>query len=166
MSSKDRITEKSTHHSGPLDAAGLHIGVVVSRWNSEITTKLLEGCRSVLEKAGLAKEDLEVVFVPGSFEIPAGMSVLLAHGHYDAVIGLGCVVKGETRHDEYINHAVAQGLVQLNIKYQTPTIFGLLTVEDQGQAEDRAGGKWGNKGEEAAETAIQMARLYQRFKTQ
>ncbi len=162
MSSKDRaIADRAD--SAPLDASGLKFGIVVAQWNDSITSRLLEGCKKVLQISGADAQDIKVLEVPGSFELIGGMSLLLTQNDCDAVIGLGCVIKGETRHDEYINHAVAQGLIQLNIKYKTPTIFGLLTVENRQQAEDRAGGKYGNKGEEAAETAIVMARLYSEY---
>ncbi len=161
MSSRDRIEEKPIDDLSKLDASGLRIGIVVSEWNREITGKLLRGCMETLTHAGLSQKDMKILHVPGSYELPSGATLLLNKGQLDTVICLGCVIKGETRHDEYINHAVAQGLIQLNLKYLKPVIFGLLTVENKKQAEDRTGGPYGNKGAEAAKTAIRMAKLYQ-----
>jgi len=135
------------------------IHIAVSEWNKEITSKLLSGAKETLLALDLAEDDIEVIHVPGSFELPAAAKMLLKHKATDAVICLGCVIKGETQHDEYINSAIANGITQLSVLSDKPIIFGVLTVNDQAQAEDRAGGKHGNKGVEAAVTAVKMVHL-------
>jgi 6,7-dimethyl-8-ribityllumazine synthase len=141
------------------DAAELKIGIVVSDWNKDITHALYEGCHDTLIKHGAKAEHLKTLQVPGTFELPAGARILAGQGKLDAVICLGCVIKGETEHDVYINTAVAQGLVNLSIASGKPYIFGVLTPNTHEQATDRAGGKYGNKGVEAAITAIRMASI-------
>lgn len=141
------------------DASEFSFGVVVSDWNHKITHALYQGCLDTLLQHG-AKEDLiKTVQVPGSFELPAAAKLLLGSGKYDAIICLGCVIKGETSHNEYINQAVASGLTNLSVLSSVPCIFGVLTPDNEEQALDRAGGKYGNKGVEAAATAIRMASL-------
>lgn len=135
-------------------------GIVVAEWNQHITHALYEGCYETLLKHGAKPENILTMQVPGSFELSVGARILSMQKSVDAVICLGCVIKGETRHDEYINHAVAIGLTQLGITSGRPYIFGVLTVDEEQQALDRAGGKHGNKGVEAAITAICMAALY------
>lgn len=139
--------------------SGLTFGIVVAEWNAHITHALYEGCYDTLVKHGVREEDIHTMQVPGSFELPAGARMLIGKHMLDAVICLGCVIKGETNHNEYINQAVANGLVNLGIAMGKPFIFGLLTTNDEQQAVDRAGGKHGNKGVEAAVTAIRMAAL-------
>ncbi len=141
------------------DASELTFGIVVSDWNATITHALYEGCVQTLLQHGAKQENLHVIQVPGSFELPIGARMLASAQKVDALIAIGCVIKGETRHNEYINQAVAQGLTQLSLMTGKPCIFGLLTPEDEQQARDRAGGKHGNKGVEAAITAIRMAAL-------
>lgn len=140
---------------------GMRIGVVTAEWNRKITFALRDACLQTLIGNGVPSDHITDVQVPGSFELPSAAQMLLEFRELDAVICLGCVVKGETRHDEYINHAVAQGLTDLTLQYGTPVIFGVLTTEDEDQAVDRAGGKHGNKGTEAAVTALRMAGLQQ-----
>lgn len=140
-------------------AAPFTFGIVVSEWNKDITHALYEGCFETLVQHGAKEDNIHVVQVPGSFELPAGAKMLAGSGRFDAVICLGCVIKGETKHDEYINHAVATGLTGLSIASGIPFIFGMLTVNYEQQARDRAGGRHGNKGVEAAVTAIRMAAL-------
>lgn len=139
------------------DAAELKIGIVVSDWNKDITHALYEGCYDTLLKHGAKAAHLKTLQVPGTFELPAGARMLAGQEKLDAVVCLGCVIKGETEHDVYINTAVAQGLVNLSIATGKPYIFGVLTPNTHEQAADRAGGKYGNKGVEAAVTAIRMA---------
>ncbi|MEM7104987.1 MAG: 6,7-dimethyl-8-ribityllumazine synthase [Bacteroidota bacterium] len=139
--------------------ADMKIGIVVSEWNSEITHALFEGCYDTLIKHGVNKDNIEIAHVPGSFELTAGARILAQSKSVDAVICIGCVIKGETSHNEYINMAVAQGLTNLSIASGKPFIFGLLTPNNMEQAKDRAGGKHGNKGVEAAITALRMADL-------
>lgn len=160
MSSKDKNLSK---HSDLPSAKGLKIHIAVSEWNTEITGNLLDGCRKTLEENGIEKEDIQVVYTPGSFELPFAAKALIKNNHPDAVVCLGCVIKGETQHDEYINMAVAQGLIHLSMVSDTPVIFGVLTVNDMQQAKDRAGGKYGNKGVESAVTAIRMVQLKKSF---
>lgn len=141
------------------DSSDLQIGIVVSDWHKEITHKLYEGCFDTLTKHGVKKENIHSVQVPGSFELTSGAKILASNKKVDAVITLGCVIKGETTHNEYINQAVAAGLTTLSVMSSKPFIFGLLTPNDEQQALDRAGGKYGNKGVEAAVTALRMAHL-------
>jgi 6,7-dimethyl-8-ribityllumazine synthase len=143
------------------DASGMRFGVVVSDWNAEITHALYQGCYDTLLQHGAQAEHIFALQVPGAFELPAGARILSAQEKVDALICLGCVIKGETNHDEYINQAVANGLVNLSIASGKPCIFGVLTTLNEEQALDRAGGKHGNKGVEAAVAAIRMAALKQ-----
>lgn len=142
------------------DASGMSFGIVVAEWNRHITHTLYTGCLETLLKHGVLEENIHVAQVPGSFELTVGAKMLeQRYPHSDGVICLGCVIKGETQHDEYINQAVAHGLTNLSITSGKPFVFGLLTVLNEAQALDRAGGKHGNKGIEAAVTAIRMAAL-------
>lgn len=140
-------------------AQGLKFGIVRAEWNTTITTALTNGCRDFLLEKGAKADDIICVDVPGSYELPMGAKILMGAEKYDAVICIGCVIKGETKHDEYISNAVATAIAQLGIMANTPVIFGVLTPNSMEQAEDRAGGKHGNKGVEAAATAIKMAIL-------
>ena len=135
------------------------IGIVTSEWNHEITFALLDGCTATLKKYGCSDNDILSIQVPGAFELPSGAKLLLSNNKLDAVICLGCVIKGETKHDEYICNAVSVGIMSLSVASGKPVIFGLLTPNDIQQAIDRSGGKYGNKGVEAALTAIKMIHL-------
>lgn len=135
------------------------IGIVVAQWNAEITGALYNGACSALFKNGVLEDNILTVQVPGSFELTSGADILLSSKKLDAVICLGCVIQGETPHFTFICNAVANGLVNVSIKHNKPVIFGVLTTDNQQQAKDRAGGKHGNKGEEAAVTAIMMAEV-------
>ncbi len=141
------------------DAAEMTFGIVLSEWNAHITRALYEGCYETLLKHGARPENIYTVQVPGAFELPVGARLLNGDKNPDAVICLGCVIRGETRHNEYINQAVAQGLTQLGLATGKPFIFGLLTPDTEEQALERAGGRHGNKGVEAAVAAIRMAAL-------
>lgn len=141
------------------DATEMRFGIVVSDWNNEITWSLLEGAVKTLKKHGTTKKNIVVKHVPGSFELTLGAQFLAEYDDLDAVICLGCVIQGETPHFIYICQGVTQGITQLNMEYNIPFIFGVLTTFTQQQAIDRAGGKLGNKGVEAAVTAIKMAAL-------
>ncbi|MNT60132.1 6,7-dimethyl-8-ribityllumazine synthase [compost metagenome] len=123
----------------------------------------MNGAISGLEKHGAKEGNIEVIEVPGSFELTSGADLALRNQSFDAVICLGCVIQGETRHFDFICHAVANGVSNVGLKYNKPAIFGVLTTDNLQQALDRAGGKHGNKGEEAAITAIQMAAIAKRF---
>ena len=152
----------SKYDEPQLTSAGeMTFGIVLSDWNAPITHSLYEGCYNTLIKHGAKKENIHTIQVPGAFELTVGGAMLAAKHQLDAVICLGCVIKGETSHNEYINQSVAMGLTNLSIATGKPFIFGLLTPNNEQQALDRAGGKYGNKGVEAAVTAIRMADLKQ-----
>lgn len=140
-------------------SAPYRFGIVVAEWNAAITQALYHGAYQTLVKYGTPEDQILTYTVPGSFELTSGADLLLKYKHLDAVICLGCVIQGETRHFDFICDAVAQGVSNVSIKYNKPVIFGVLTTDNQQQAEDRAGGKHGNKGDEAAVTAIKMADL-------
>jgi 6,7-dimethyl-8-ribityllumazine synthase len=144
---------------GVPNAKEMRFGIVVSDWNREITWSLLDGAVSTLKKHGVSNKNIVVKHVPGSFELTLGAQFLAEYDDLDAVICLGCVIQGETPHFTYICQGVTQGITQLNMEYNIPFIFGVLTTNNQQQAIDRAGGKHGNKGDEAAVTAIKMAAL-------
>ncbi|WP_433902143.1 6,7-dimethyl-8-ribityllumazine synthase [Sphingobacterium puteale] len=146
-------------HIQVADASLFKFAIVVAQWNAEITGALLNGAISGLEKHGAKESNIEVIEVPGSFELTSGADLALRNQSFDAVICLGCVIQGETRHFDFICHAVANGVSNVGLKYNKPVIFGVLTTDNLQQALDRAGGKHGNKGEEAAITAIQMAAI-------
>lgn len=138
-------------------------GIVFSEWNFEITNALKEGAIKTLLENGALNDNILVREVPGSFELTLGAQYLAEFTEVDAIICLGCVIQGETRHFDFICDAVAKGITDLNIKYNLPIIFGVLTPNNQQQAIDRAGGKHGNKGDEAAITAIKMLGLRNSF---
>ena len=141
------------------DASNMCIGIVVSEWNPEITGALLDGAVSTLEKHGALPENIHVKTVPGSYELVYGAHQMVLNGGYDAVIILGCVIRGETPHFDYICQGVTNGIATLNSKSEIPIIFGLLTTNDLQQAKDRSGGKLGNKGDECAVVAIKMSKF-------
>ena len=145
------------------DASEMIFGIVVAEWNPEITSALAQGAVNTLLKHGAKENNIKLKYVPGSFELPLGAQYFAEHENVDAIIVLGCVIQGETRHFDYICSGVTQGIVELNLKYNKPFIFGLLTTLNQQQAADRAGGKHGNKGDEAAVTAIKMVDLKRSF---
>jgi len=140
-------------------AAPFSFGIVVAEWNSGITNALYKGAYESLLEHGALAGNIFTYTVPGSFELTSGADFLLKNSKLDAVICLGCVIQGETRHFDFICNAVANGLTNVAIKYSKPVIFGVLTTDNQQQATDRAGGKHGNKGIEGAVTAIKMAYL-------
>lgn len=147
-------------YNGRGDHSASSFIIVVSRWNDQVTNALYEGARSTLLKAGVKSENIIRYDVPGSFELPLGAQFALdSRDDLTGVICLGCVVQGETRHFEFINHAVAQGVTRVSLDYSKPVIFGVLTPDTMEQALARAGGKLGNKGEEAAVAALEMADL-------
>ncbi len=140
-------------------AAAMKFGIVVAEWNYEITGALAEGAVETLKKHGASEESIVVKHVPGTFELTLGAQYLAEYTDADAIIVLGCVIQGETRHFDFICQGVTQGITSLNMKYNKPFIFGVLTTDNQQQALDRAGGRLGNKGDEAAVTAIKMLAL-------
>lgn len=143
-------------------AGGLKFAIVVSQWNAQVTGSLLNGAVRGLLTHGANEEDIDVIQVPGSYELISGADIVLRNDSIDAVICLGCVIQGETRHFDFICDAVAHGIANVALKNNKPVIFGVLTTDNLEQALDRAGGKHGNKGEEAAITAIQMALISQK----
>jgi len=132
------------------------IGIVVSEWNDQITDSLLSATHEVLSAHGAKPKNIIIKYVPGSFELPLAAQYLASQKDIDAVICLGCVIQGETRHFDFICDAVANGITNVGLKYNKPVIFGVLTTNNLQQALDRAGGKHGNKGEEAGITAVKM----------
>lgn len=141
------------------DARSMRFGIVVSEWNSDITMSLLNGAQETLIKNGTLPENIIIKHVPGSFELTSGSRILADNTDVDAIICLGSVIRGETPHFTYICQGVTQGITQLNLQYKIPFIFGVLTTDTHQQAADRAGGIHGNKGDEAAITAIKMVYL-------
>ncbi|MGB0930472.1 MAG: 6,7-dimethyl-8-ribityllumazine synthase [Chitinophagales bacterium] len=150
------------------NAKGYRFGIIVTDYHTDITFALFDGCRQALLQHGVLAEDIEEYHVPGTYELPYAARLMqeVQYPHVDAIICLGCVITGETRHDEYINQAVANGIMQLNLRKNDsgsstvcPVIFGVLTPQTHQQAKDRAGGKYGNKGVETAIAAIKMAVL-------
>ncbi len=144
-------------------AARYKFGIVWAEWNHEITQELKEGALGFLRSKDAKERNIIIRTVPGAYELTLGAQYLLDKQRVDAVIVLGCVIQGETRHFDFICDAVANGITELNIKYKKPVIFGVLTPNNMQQAIDRAGGKHGNKGEEAAATAIKMLALRDSF---
>ncbi len=137
----------------------IYFAIVVAEWNTDITEALYQGAHNTLIKHGASPENIFRTNVPGSFELSLGAQKAAQNDEIDAVICLGCVVQGETRHFDFICQAVAHGITQVSLKYDKPVIFGVLTPDNQQQAIDRAGGQHGNKGDEAAITAIKMLAL-------
>lgn len=146
-------------HTAVPSAAPYRFGIVTSQWNAEITGALYGAAYQRLVDQGTLPENIIPVTVPGSYELTSGADILLQSREVDAVICLGCVIQGETRHFDFICQAVAIGITQVSLKYNKPVIFGVLTTDNLEQAKERAGGRHGNKGEEAAVTAILMADL-------
>jgi 6,7-dimethyl-8-ribityllumazine synthase len=146
-----------------LDASGLRFAIVVSRFNNFITERLLSGAMEALEKSGAVKADIELVEVPGAFELPLTSKKLAAKGEYDALIAIGCVIRGETSHYDYVCSETARGLQLAQMDTGVPIIFCVLTCETQEQAIARAGGDHGNKGFDSGLAAIEMARLSQKL---
>lgn len=144
---------------GQLLAPGVQVAIVVSRFNDLVTERLLEGALDTFRRHGLPDDLVTVVRVPGSFEIPLAASQLAESGRYAAVVCLGAVIQGETTHHEYINHSVADAIMQASLATKVPVTFGILTCQSLEQALNRAGGKAGNKGVEAALAAIEMVNL-------
>lgn len=161
MAQADKQQKKYREIQGELTASGLRFAVVVSRFNAFVTERLLDGALDALTRAGAAADDIDVVRVPGAFEIPVTAKRLAATGRYDALICLGTVMRGETPHFEYISAEAAKGVAAAALESGVPISFGILTVENLEQAVDRAGLKSGNKGFEAAMSAVEMANLFQ-----
>ena len=145
-------------------AKKMKFGIVVAEWNSFITHSLAQGAIDTLVRHGAEEDNIMLKHVPGTFELPLGGQFIAEYTDSDAIILIGCVIQGETRHFDYICSGVTQGTTSLNLKYNKPFIFGVLTTDTEQQALDRAGGKLGNKGDEAAITAIKMVALLKNMK--
>lgn len=149
---------------GKIDAAGLKTAIIVSRFNEFITGKLLSGAVDCLKRHNADEEDITVVWVPGSFEIPAVAGRLAGTGKYDSIICLGTVIRGATPHFDYVSAEVSKGVAQVGMSAKIPVIFGVLTTDTIEQAVERAGTKSGNKGFDAAMSAIELVNLYRNIK--
>ncbi len=147
-----------TVHRGELQGRGRRFCLVASRFNRLVVERLVDGARAVLEEAGVEEEDLDLVWVPGAWELPWA-AARAVDGGYDAVVALGCVIRGETPHFDYICEAATRGLGELTVRSEVPVTLGLLTCDTADQARERAGGSHGNKGAEAAEAALELADL-------
>ena len=152
----------ATEKKGNLNAKGLRLAIVVSRFNSFITERLLAGALDVLVRAGAGDKQVEVVRVPGSFEIPVAAKRLAETGRYHALVCLGCIIRGQTQHFDYISAEVTRGIQLAAVETGVPIAFGVLTTDTLEQAIDRAGAKSGNKGADAALSAVEMATLLQK----
>ncbi len=148
-----------SQYSSVPSADDMRFGIVVSEWNGEVTEALLKGAVQTLRKAGCAEHNILIKYVPGTLELPLGAQFFAEYTDVDAVIALGCVVQGETRHFDYVCSGATQGIMQLQIAWNMPIAFGVLTTDNMEQALARAGGEHGNKGDEAAVTAINMVKL-------
>src|SRR5690554_3646602 len=156
-SSSKNLSDYTTE--GLKDVSTKRFAIIVSEWNDSVTESLYAGALKTLLDNGVPRENIVRKNVPGSFELTLAAQWMAQDEAVDAVICLGCVIQGETKHFDFICQAVAHGITNVSVKYSKPVIFGVLTTDNQQQAEDRAGGIHGNKGEEAAITAVQMARI-------
>jgi 6,7-dimethyl-8-ribityllumazine synthase len=154
----------SYDHGSVPSGEGKRIGIVVSEWNRPVTGNLLEGTVQTLLKFGVNEKDIVVEYVPGSFELTFGAKKLIENADIDGVIVIGCVIQGETPHFTFVCDSVTQGVTELNIRYNIPVIFGLLTTNTLEQAKARSGGRHGNKGDEAAITLLKMVALNEKYK--
>lgn len=150
------MSNYSPASSPKLDTENVRIAIVTAEWNSHITSKLRDGAVNTLKERGLREERIGIYEVPGTIELTFAASQLIESELYDAIIIIGVVIKGDTPHFDYVCQSVTQGMTALNADCDTPVIFGVLTVLDEQQALDRAGGRVGNKGSEAADTALKM----------
>jgi len=147
-------------HDGRLNARGFRFAIVASRWNEFISSQLVEGAVSAFDRLGAEEKSVEIYRVPGAFEIPLLALRVAKSGKFDAVICLGTIIRGQTPHFEYIANEVARGIAQVGLQTGVPTVFGVVTADTVDQAIDRAGVKLGNKGYEAAMTAVELVNLY------
>ena len=147
------------NYEGNLIAKGLRFGIVVGRFNEFITSKLLSGALDALNRHGAEEDDISIAWVPGAFEIPLVAKKMAASKKYDAIICLGAVIRGATPHFDFVSSEVAKGVAQVNLLMEVPTVFGIITADTLEQAIERAGTKAGNKGWDAAISAIEMANL-------
>ncbi len=158
-SKKNLSLYSETEIANRKDFGYLRIGIAVSEWNQEVTSALLQAAVDTLKKYGFSDGDIIIKSVPGSFELPLAAQYLINYAEVDAVICLGCVIQGETKHFDFVCSGVTQGIMRLNLDAEAPVSFGLLTTDNQEQAMDRAGGKHGNKGVEAAVAVLKMLKL-------
>jgi 6,7-dimethyl-8-ribityllumazine synthase len=149
---------------GRLEGQGLKVALVAARFNEAVVNRLVEGARRCLRQDGVAEEDIELIWVPGSLEIPTVVAEVLERGGCDAVVALGAVIRGETPHFEYVSDGVSRGIADLSRQHRVGIGFGVLTVNTVAQAEERAGGKLGNKGFEAAQTALEMTSVLRQLR--
>lgn len=147
----------------PEGVEELHVAIVVTRWHTDIIDKLYEGAKNLLLKAGVKSENIFHYQVPGSYELPLGAQYVASKFNIDAVVCLGCIIQGETRHFEFISQAVTQSLLTVSLEHDTPIGFGVLTTDTIAQAQQRAGGEHGNKGEEAAAAVLDMLTLHDKI---
>jgi 6,7-dimethyl-8-ribityllumazine synthase len=145
------------------NGAGRRIAVVASRFNEEVVNKLVQGAMKTLVERGASLDDVDVLWVPGAWELPVTARYLLETERYDAIVALGAVIRGETPHFDYVAGECARGLQQLALEFSVPVAFGVLTTDDDAQAEARAGGAHGNKGSDAVLAALEMADLFERL---
>lgn len=157
------FTELAKTIQGRLDADGLRVAIVASRWNDFVVSRLLSGAQDALERLGAATDAITIIRVPGSFEIPMAARRAASSGNYDALICLGVVIRGETSHNEHIAAEVFKGIAQASLETNVPIALGVVTADNLEQAIDRAGAKSGNKGFEAAMSAVELANLYREF---
>lgn len=161
-----RFIVQPKNHRGKLNAEGFRFAIVESRWNEYLTSKLTEGAIDALESHGAAADAVEVFKVPGSFELPLTALKVAETGNFDAVIAIGVVIRGETPHFEYVAGETAKGISSVGLKTGIPILFGVITADTLEQAINRAGGKAGNKGFEAAVSAIELVNLYRGIQEQ
>jgi 6,7-dimethyl-8-ribityllumazine synthase len=154
-----------TDYSGTPRGAGRRFAIVASRFNEAITAKLLEGARDALSRHGTSPEDVDVIWVPGAWELPVAARRLLSTERYDALVAVGAVIRGDTPHFDYVAGEASRGLAQASADFDRPIGFGLLTCDDLAQAEARAGGAHGNKGWDAALAALEMANLFENLES-
>lgn len=157
-------TKNLSHFETPLpSAADMKFGIVVSEWNWEVTGALRDGAIRTLRECGCSDDNIIVRYVPGTFELAMGARLFAEHTDVDGIIALGCVVKGETPHFDYVCMGATKGITDVMLEWSVPVAFGVLTTLDQQQALDRAGGRLGNKGDEAAAAAVKMVHLQREF---
>jgi 6,7-dimethyl-8-ribityllumazine synthase len=149
---------------GRYGGAGLRVAIAVSRFNEHVTRRLLQGARDALRKCGVPEDSVDVTWAPGAFDLPVLAQALARTGRYDAVVCLGCVIRGETTHDRYVALGAAVGLVRVSLDASIPVTFGVLTTQTLEQAEARSGGSHGNKGEDAALAAVEMANVLRQLR--
>ena len=153
-----------TNFVGTADMTDRHVAIVVSRFNESVTRRLVDGAIDALTRHGGLRENIDVVWVPGAWELPGATRVLLATERYDAIVALGAVIRGETPHFDYVAGEASRGLSEAGADFDVPIGFGLLTTDTLEQAEERAGGTHGNKGWDAAVAALEMVDLFERLR--